>query len=65
MSAPKVTAVAEASPAARAGLRVGDELLSLNGRRPRDVIEYHALVDDEALDVRVRRSAGCGEGVEE
>ena len=65
MSAPKVTAVAEASPAARAGLRVGDELLSLNGRRPRDVIEYHAIVDDEALDVRVRRSAGRGDGVEE
>jgi putative radical SAM enzyme (TIGR03279 family) len=55
MSAPKVTAVAEASPAGRAGLAVGDELLSLNGRRPRDVIEYHALVDDEALDVRVLR----------
>jgi putative radical SAM enzyme (TIGR03279 family) len=55
MSAPKVTAVAEASPAARAGLDVGDELLSLNGRRPRDVIEYHALVDDEELDLRVRR----------
>ena len=65
MSAPKVTAVAEASPAARAGLRVGDELLSLNGRRPRDVIEYHALVDDEALEVRVRRPAGSGGGAEE
>jgi putative radical SAM enzyme (TIGR03279 family) len=65
MSAPKVTAVAEASPAARAGLRVGDELVSLNGRRPRDVIEYHALVDDETLDLRVRRPAGSGAGVEE
>ena len=65
MSAPKVTAVAEASPAARAGLRPGDELLSLNGRRPRDVIEYHALVDDEALEVRVRRPVGSGGGPEE
>ncbi len=70
MSAPKVTAVAEASPAARAGLVVGDELLSLNGRRPRDVIEYHALVDDEVLDLRVRRPVPAGrraqapEGVE-
>ncbi len=60
MSAPKVTAVAEASPAERAGLDVGDELLSLNGRRPRDVIEYHALVDDEVLDVRVRRPGAAG-----
>ncbi len=55
MPAPKVTAVTEASPAARAGLSVGDELVSLNGRHPRDVIEYQALVDDEALDLRVRR----------
>ncbi len=61
MSAPKVTAVAEASPAGCAGLSVGDELLSLNGRRPRDVIEYHALVDDEALDLRVRRPGADGE----
>ncbi|HVC14345.1 MAG TPA: DUF512 domain-containing protein [Acidimicrobiales bacterium] len=61
MAAPKVTAVAEASPAARAGLMAGDELLSLNGRRPRDILEYHALVDGEALDLRVRRS-GAGAG---
>ncbi|MDA8309383.1 MAG: DUF512 domain-containing protein [Actinomycetota bacterium] len=60
MSAPKVTAVAEASPAERAGLAVGDELLSLNGRRPRDVIEYQALVDDEVLEVRVRRQGAAG-----
>ena len=32
MSAPRVTIVAPASPAARAGLQAGDELLSLNGR---------------------------------
>jgi putative radical SAM enzyme (TIGR03279 family) len=65
MSAPKVTAVAEASPAERAGLSVGDELLSLNGRRPRDVIEYHALVDDEALDLRVRRQGADGKAAHE
>ncbi|MGH8981541.1 MAG: DUF512 domain-containing protein [Acidimicrobiales bacterium] len=55
MSAPRVTAVTEASPADRAGLSVGDELVTLNGKRPRDVIEYQALVDDEAVDLRVRR----------
>ena len=65
MSAPKVTAVAEASPADRAGLRVGDELLLVNGRRPRDVIEYHALVDDEELEERVRRPTGQGLGTEQ
>jgi putative radical SAM enzyme (TIGR03279 family) len=55
MSAPRVTAVTEASPAARAGVQAGDQLVSLNGRRPRDVIEYQQLVDDERLDLVVRR----------
>ena len=63
MSAPKVTAVTEASPAARAGVSVGDELVSLNGRRPRDVIEYQQLVDDELLDVVVRPPGGATRSV--
>jgi NifB/MoaA-like Fe-S oxidoreductase len=33
----------------------GDELLSLNGRSPRDVIEYSLLVDEADLDLVVRR----------
>jgi putative radical SAM enzyme (TIGR03279 family) len=55
MSVPKVTALLEGSPAAAAGLRVGDELISLNGEQPRDVIEYQQLVDAARLDVVVRR----------
>ena len=55
MSAPKVTVVTEESPAARAGLAAGDELVSLNGRRPRDVIEYQQLVDGERVELLVRR----------
>src|ERR1700733_9851372 len=55
MPAPRVTAVAEASPAALAGLLVGDELVSLNGQQPRDVIEYQQLTDVGQLDVMVRR----------
>ena len=54
-TAPKVVAVTESSPAARSGLRSGDELLSLNGRSPRDVIEYSLLVDEPELDLVVRR----------
>ncbi len=54
-TAPKVVAVTEASPADQAGLRPGDELLSLNGRSPRDVIEYSLLVDEPDLDLVVRR----------
>ncbi len=41
MSAPTVTSVTVVSPAGRAGLAVGDELLSLNGQVPRDVIDHH------------------------
>lgn len=55
MSAPKVTIVADDSPAARAGLEPGDELVSINGRVPRDVIEYQQLVDTDEVTVVVRR----------
>jgi putative radical SAM enzyme (TIGR03279 family) len=53
VSAPRVVAVAASSPAARAGLEVGDEILALNGEVPRDVIAYRLLADDAdvALDV--------------
>jgi putative radical SAM enzyme (TIGR03279 family) len=54
-TAPKVVAVTASSPAALSGLRSGDELLSLNGRQPRDVIEYSLLVDEPELDLVVRR----------
>jgi putative radical SAM enzyme (TIGR03279 family) len=55
MSAPKVTALLEGSPAAVAGFQIGDELVSLNGEQPRDVIQYQQLVDAARLDVVVRR----------
>jgi len=45
MGAPVVTAVSPGSPADRSGVRVGDELLSINGISPMDVIEYHQLTD--------------------
>ena len=56
MSAPTVTSVTAASPAARAGLAVGDELLSLNGLEPRDVIEFQQLTDTDDLSVMVKRA---------
>jgi putative radical SAM enzyme (TIGR03279 family) len=56
MSAPTVTSVTEASPAARAGLAVGDELLSLNGQEPRDVIDFQQLCDADDLRVLVKRA---------
>jgi putative radical SAM enzyme (TIGR03279 family) len=59
MSAPTVTSVTAASPAARAGLAVGDELLSLNGQEPRDVIDFQRLSDAEHLSVLVRRGGAA------
>jgi putative radical SAM enzyme (TIGR03279 family) len=55
MSSPRVVAVAPGSPAAAAGLEPGDEIVSIAGRRPRDVIEWRLLVDDADLDLEVRR----------
>jgi putative radical SAM enzyme (TIGR03279 family) len=54
-TAPKVVAVTGSSPAELSGLLPGDELLLLNGRSPRDVIEYSLLVDEPELDLVVRR----------
>src|SRR5690349_15123280 len=55
MSLPRVVAVAPGSPAQRAGLEPGDEVVSLNGHQPRDVIQWQLLTDDADLDVEVRR----------
>jgi putative radical SAM enzyme (TIGR03279 family) len=49
-------AVDPGSPAAEAGLEVGDELVSIDGDRPRDVIEYQQLVDGADPDLVVARN---------
>ncbi len=56
MSVPVVSEVAENSPAAQSGLRVGDQLLSVNGVEPLDVIEYQQLADGAEVDLLIRRS---------
>lgn len=75
MSAPRVISVAPESPAAVAGLTIGDELVSIEGVEPRDVLEYRNLVDGEeiafevardgmTLDVDVSKRAGEPIGIE-
>ncbi|MBA2337934.1 MAG: DUF512 domain-containing protein [Acidimicrobiia bacterium] len=56
MSYPTVLEVVPGSPADVAGLLVGDELVSINGVTPSDVIEYQQLVDDDDPELVVRRS---------
>ncbi|HVC26235.1 MAG TPA: DUF512 domain-containing protein [Acidimicrobiales bacterium] len=55
MPFPQVVAVAPASPADRAGVVVGDEIRSMNGAVPRDVIEYQYLADEAVVELEVAR----------
>jgi putative radical SAM enzyme (TIGR03279 family) len=56
MSAPVVVAVAPGSPAASAGHVPGDEIARVDGRVPRDVIEWQVLTDDADLELDVVRN---------
>ena len=55
MALPRVVAVASGSPADRAGVLPGDELVALDGQLPRDIIEYQLLADQESLALEVNR----------
>ncbi|HEX2849272.1 MAG TPA: DUF512 domain-containing protein [Acidimicrobiales bacterium] len=56
MSLPRVVAVDDMSPAARAGVLPGDEIVAMNGQVPRDVIEYRMLADEADLDLVLARA---------
>lgn len=55
MLAARVDAVAPGSPAARAGILVGDEVLAVNGEVVRDVIAYQIQVDGAHVELDLRR----------
>ena len=55
MPLPRVVAVADPSPAQLAGLLPGDEIRSMNGQVPRDVIEYQLLADEALVELEVAR----------
>jgi putative radical SAM enzyme (TIGR03279 family) len=55
MPLPRVVAVADPSPASRAGLLPGDEIRAMNGQVPRDVIEYQLIADEAFVDFEVNR----------
>ncbi len=56
MTAPVVVAVAPGSPAEAAGLRAGDAVVRINGRVPRDVIEWRLWSDEATVGLEVHRS---------
>jgi putative radical SAM enzyme (TIGR03279 family) len=51
----RVVAVAAGSPAALAGVVVGDELLAVNGEAVRDVIRYQVQADEPLVELEVGR----------
>ncbi|NNN18646.1 MAG: DUF512 domain-containing protein [Acidimicrobiaceae bacterium] len=55
MSLPRILAISKGSPAATAEIFPGDEIISINGRLPRDVIEYQLLVDEPELEIDINR----------
>ncbi len=52
----RVVAVAPGSPAAAAGVEVGDELVDVNGEELRDVIRYQVQVDEPTVALTLRRA---------
>ncbi len=56
MSAPLVVAVAPGSPADLAGLQPGDAVRRVNGRVPRDVIEWRLWSDEPVVGLEIARS---------
>ena len=55
MPLPLVVAVTPLSAAARAGVHEGDEIVSMNGRAPRDVLEYQSLADELEIELELLR----------
>lgn len=54
----QITRIHPGSPAERAGLRAGDELLAVNGRPLRDALDYLYAMADGTLRLQVRRAGG-------
>jgi putative radical SAM enzyme (TIGR03279 family) len=59
-----ITAVLPGSIAAEVGFEVGDRIVSINGDRPRDLIDYQFLCADEFVELEVLDKAGKSHVVE-
>jgi len=55
VSGARISSISIDSPASSVDLAVGDELVSVNGREPTDIIEYQQLIDGEHVALVIRR----------
>jgi putative radical SAM enzyme (TIGR03279 family) len=60
----KISSVIPNSIAAEVGFEIGDAILSINGNRPRDLIDYQFLCADEFLTIEVLDSKGKSHKIE-
>lgn len=56
MPSARVVAVAPGSPADHAGVQAGDEVVTVNGERIRDVIRYRMQTDEADVELQLRRA---------
>ncbi|MEL6939149.1 MAG: TIGR03279 family radical SAM protein [Cyanobacteria bacterium J06598_1] len=64
ISPAKITSVVPGSIAEEIGFEAGDQLVAINGERPRDLIDYRFLCSDEILDLEVLDTKGITHSVE-
>jgi putative radical SAM enzyme (TIGR03279 family) len=55
VSGARISSISPDSPASGVDLLVGDELVSINGKEPTDIIEYQQLIDGSLVTLVVRR----------
>ena len=55
MSGVRISSISDSSPAAGTDIEIGDELVSVNGREPTDIIEYQQLIDGDVVTLVLQR----------
>ena len=55
MSGVRISSISASSPATGTDIEVGDELVSVNGREPTDIIEYQQLIDGNVVALVLQR----------
>ncbi len=55
VSGVRISSISAQSPATGGDIEVGDELVSINGREPTDIIEYQQLIDGDRVTLVLQR----------